>query len=117
MRKASTLTFVLAGIAAALALVIFVAPNANSNPDGLEKVAADKGIDADVSDHALADGPLADYGVDGVDDRYVGTWIAGLVGVAATFVVGAGVVSVVRRTRKASAPSPPPSVTTRLSEG
>jgi cobalt/nickel transport system permease protein len=116
VRKVSTLTFVFAGIAAAVALVIFVAPNANSNPDGLEKVAADTGIDADVSDHAMAVGPLADYGVEGVDNRYVGTWIAGLAGVAATFVIGAGLVSVARRTRKTSSPSRP-SVTTRLSGG
>jgi cobalt/nickel transport system permease protein len=100
MRKVSTLTFILIGIAAAVALVAFVAPNANANPDGLEKVAADKTIDAGARDHALADGPLADYGVDGVDNRYVGTWVAGLAGIGATFVIGAGLVYVARRTRR-----------------
>ena len=58
----------LIGIAVAVALVVFVAPFANSNPDGLEKVSADTGIDAAVLDHDLADSPLADYGVDGVDN-------------------------------------------------
>ncbi len=97
MTRLPVAAFVLVGIAAAAALVLVVAPNANPNPDGLEKVAADNGIDGDVRDHALADGPLADYGVRGVHNRYVGTWIAGLVGVAVTFAVGAGLVLVVRR--------------------
>ena len=64
-----------------VALVIFVAPNANPNPDGLEKVATEHGIDSEVRDHALAGGPFADYGVRGVDNRYLGTWAAGLIGV------------------------------------
>ena len=104
MKRISTLAFILIGIAAAVALVVFLAPNANPNPDGLQKVAADQGIDSDARDHALADRPLADYGLSGVDNRYVGTWVAGLTGVALTFVMGAGLVFVVRRARRAPAP-------------
>jgi hypothetical protein len=104
VKRISTLAFILIGIAAAVALVVFLAPNANPNPDGLQKVAADQGIDSDARDHALADGPLADYGLSGIDNRYVGTWVAGLTGVALTFVVGAGLVFVVRRARRAPAP-------------
>ena len=107
MKRISLLAFVLIGIATAVALVILVAPNANPNPDGLEKVAVDKGLDTEVRDHAFADGPLADYGVSGLDNRYVGTWAAGLIGVAATFAIGAGVVYVTRRSRRSSQPSPP----------
>ncbi len=103
MKRISTLAFILTGIAAAVALVILLAPNANPNPDGLEKVAAAQGIDTEARDHALADGPLADYGVSGVDNRYVGTWVAGLAGVVVTFVVGAGLVFIVRRARRAPA--------------
>ena len=100
MKRLSTLAFILTGIAAAVALVILLAPNANPNPDGLEKVAAEQGIDSEVRNHALASGPLADYGVSGVDNRYMGTWVAGLTGVAVTFVVGAGLVFLVRRARR-----------------
>jgi cobalt/nickel transport system permease protein len=103
VKQISTLTFILIGIAAAAALVIFLAPNANPNPDGLEKVAAEQGIDREARNHALADGPLADYGVSRVDNRFVGTWVAGLTGVAVTFVAGAGAVLVVRRARRAPA--------------
>jgi hypothetical protein len=105
VKRVSTLAFVLIGIAAAVALVIFLAPNANPNPDGLEKVAAAQGIDGGGGrDHALADGPLADYGMSGVDNRYLGTWVAGLTGVAVTFGVGAGLVFIVRRVRRAPVP-------------
>jgi cobalt/nickel transport system permease protein len=108
VKRISTLAFVLVGIAAAVALVILIAPNANANPDGLEKVAAEKGIDREVRDHDLAGGPFADYGVSGVDNRYVGTWISGLLGVAVTFAIGAGIVYVVRRSRRPQTPPPPP---------
>ena len=100
MKRMSTLAFILIGIAAAVALVILVAPNANANPDGLEKVAAEQGIDNNVQDHDLAGGPFADYGVSGVDNRYAGTWISGLLGVTVTFAIGAGIVYVVRRSRR-----------------
>jgi PDGLE domain len=103
VKRISTLAFILTGIATAVALVILLAPNANPNPDGLEKVAAEQGIDSEARDHALAAGPLADYGVSGVGNRYVGTWVAGLAGVAVTFVVGAGLLFIVRRVRRAPA--------------
>ena len=95
---------VLVGIAVAALLVVLVAPWANPNPDGLERVAADQGIDAAVTDHDLAGSPLADYGVDGIDSPVLGTGIAGLTGIAATFVIGAGLVWIVRRRRNPSAP-------------
>jgi cobalt/nickel transport system permease protein len=105
VKRISTLAFILIGIAAAVVLVIFLAPNANPNPDGLEKVAAEKGIDTEVRDHALADTTFADYGVSGVDNRYVSTWMSGLLGLAVTFAIAAGIVYAVRRVRR---PQPPP---------
>ena len=96
-RRSSYVAFLVIGLAAALALVIVLAPSANPDPDGLEKVAADQGIDSRVTDHALADGPLADYGVSGVENTWVATWIAGGLGVAATFILCAGLVYLVRR--------------------
>ena len=104
-RRISTLAFVAIGLLVAATLVVFVAPNANANPDGLEKVSADKGIDAAATEHALADGPFADYGVRGVDNSSAATGLAGIVGIVATFAVGAGVVWIVRRRR--SPPTPP----------
>ena len=57
----------------------------SSSPDGLEKVATDEGFIDTAEDHELADSPLAEYGVDGVEDESLSTGLAGIVGVAITF--------------------------------
>lgn len=79
---------------------------ASASPDGLEKVAADNGIDKKEKDHAAADSPLADYGVKDIADARLSGGLAGLVGVGATLVVGSGVFVVVRRRRSAGEPAP-----------
>jgi hypothetical protein len=69
-------------LVATFGVAVLLSPFASGSPDGLEKVAADEGFADAADEHALADGPLADYGVAGVGDGRVGTAIAGLVGVA-----------------------------------
>jgi hypothetical protein len=86
------------GLFVALLLAFFVSPLASSSPDGLAKVAADKAIDNDERDHALAEGPLADYSVRGVHDERLSTGLAGITGVVVTFTVGGGLFVVLRRT-------------------
>lgn len=88
-----------AGIVAALVLAGFVSFYASSSPDGLEKVAADKGIDKKSQEHASADSPLADYGVKDISDARISGGLAGVIGVGATVVVGSGVFWAVRRRR------------------
>jgi cobalt/nickel transport system permease protein len=87
------------GLATALVLAGFVSFYASANPDGLEKVAADKGIDEKVQEHDTADSPLADYGVKDISDPRVSGGIAGVIGVGATVAVGSGVFWAVRRRR------------------
>ncbi|PSM44073.1 cobalt ABC transporter permease [Streptomyces dioscori] len=89
----------LAGLATSLVLAGFVSFYASANPDGLEKVASDKGIDAKVEDHAAADSPLADYGVEGLTDSRISGGLAGVIGVGVTIVAGTGVFWAVRRRR------------------
>ncbi len=96
--RKSVLTFVLGGLAVALALVLFVAPLASSDPDGLERVAIDTGFADSAQDHPVG-GPLADYGVSGVEDPRLGTIAAGAMGVAATFLVGLVIAGLLRRRR------------------
>ncbi|MGH9133556.1 MAG: PDGLE domain-containing protein [Ilumatobacteraceae bacterium] len=91
---------VVTGLVVALALAVFVSPFASSSPDGLEKVAAEKSLDTEADDHALAGSPLGDYGVEGVDDERVATGLAGLIGVGVTFGVGLGVFALVKATRR-----------------
>ncbi|WP_030156583.1 energy-coupling factor ABC transporter permease [Streptomyces sp. NRRL S-244] len=87
------------GLVTALVLAGFVSFYASTSPDGLEKVAADKGIDRNVKEHATADSPLADYGVKDVDDARLSGGLAGVIGVGATVAVGTGIFWTVRRRR------------------
>ncbi|KOV42115.1 energy-coupling factor ABC transporter permease [Streptomyces sp. H021] len=87
------------GLVTALVLAGFVSFYASANPDGLEKVAADKGIDEKVEEHAAAGSPLADYGVKDVEDARLSGGLAGVIGVGVTVVAGTGIFWVVRRRR------------------
>ncbi|MCX4906221.1 energy-coupling factor ABC transporter permease [Streptomyces sp. NBC_00878] len=95
----------LAGLATSLVLAGVVSFYASANPDGLEKVAADKGIDAKVEDHAAADSPLADYGVEGLTNSRISGGLAGVIGVSVTVAAGTGVFWAVRK-RRTSETSP-----------
>ncbi|WP_328782180.1 energy-coupling factor ABC transporter permease [Streptomyces canus] len=89
------------GLVTSLVLAGFVSFYASADPDGLEKVAADKGIDAKTEKHATADSPLADYGVKDVEDARLSGGLAGVIGVGVTVVAGSTVFWVVRRRRTA----------------
>lgn len=92
--------FVLGGLAVALVVAFGLSRYASSQPDGLERVAADHALDAGEQDHALSDGPFADYGARGVDDPGLSTGVAGAVGVLATFGVAGGLVWLASRGSK-----------------
>ncbi|MFG2542795.1 energy-coupling factor ABC transporter permease [Streptomyces sp. NPDC048594] len=87
------------GLVTSLVLAGFVSFYASANPDGLEKVAADKGIDEKSEEHANADSPLADYGVEDVANARVSGGLAGVIGVGVTVVAGSAVFWAVRRRR------------------
>jgi cobalt/nickel transport system permease protein len=87
------------GLAASLVLAGFVSFYASANPDGLEKVATDQGMDEKAEEHAISDSPLADYGVKDVDDARLSGGLAGVIGVGVTVVAGTGVFWAVRRRR------------------
>ena len=91
--------FVAGGIAVAVLLVTVVAPLASDDPDGLERVAIDLGFSEESEDHSLGDSPLADYEADGVEGEGLGTVVAGLIGLGATFAVGAVLMLGARRRR------------------
>ncbi|MFJ8646102.1 energy-coupling factor ABC transporter permease [Streptomyces sp. NPDC093546] len=102
------------GLVTALALAGVVSFYASASPDGLEKVAADQGIDQKVEDHAAKDSPLADYGVSGVTNARLSGGLAGTIGVGATVAVGTGVFWAVRRRRaEATAPASGPTTAAR----
>ncbi|WP_432103237.1 energy-coupling factor ABC transporter permease [Streptomyces sp. bgisy091] len=88
-----------AGLAAAVVLAGFVSFYASASPDGLEKVAADKGIDEKAQEHHTADSPLADYGVKDISNARISGGLAGVIGVGVTVAVGSGVFWAVRKRR------------------
>ena len=87
---------IVAGLLLAVVVAVLASRYASGAPDGLNRVAADHGIDQQEKAHDLDQSPLAGYEAAGVDSGMSGG-VAGLVGIAATFVIGAGVVLVVRR--------------------
>ncbi|MEV7191093.1 energy-coupling factor ABC transporter permease [Streptomyces sp. NPDC093510] len=89
----------IAGIIASLVLAGFVSFYASADPDGLEKVAHDKGIDKKAEEHATADSPLADYGVEDITDTRLSGGLAGVIGVGVTVVAGTAVFWTLRRRR------------------
>ncbi|MGW5776849.1 energy-coupling factor ABC transporter permease [Streptomyces sp. NPDC003863] len=102
VEKGSPRKLWIGGVVTALVLAGFVSFYASASPDGLEKVAADQGIDKNVEKHASADSPLADYGVKGVEAPRLSGGLAGMIGVGATLAVGSGAFWVVRRRKTAS---------------
>ncbi|MDQ0812920.1 cobalt/nickel transport system permease protein [Streptomyces sp. B3I7] len=105
------------GLVASLVLAGFVSFYASASPDGLEKVAHDKGIDAKEKQHASADSPLADYGVRDVTDARLSGGLAGVIGVGVTIVAGTGVFWAVRRRRTDDTSPASPDTPAPASEG
>ena len=108
MSRRAVTAFVLAGLGAALLLVIVVAPHASTAPDGLQRVAIDQGLAAHGQVSLAAGSPLAKYSVAGVRDPGVGTIVAGVVGLAAAFAIGGAAVLVSSRRASRTASSKVP---------
>ncbi|MDZ7675606.1 MAG: PDGLE domain-containing protein [Acidimicrobiales bacterium] len=94
--KTNTKIFLGAGLLIGIALAVFVSPLASGSPDGLEKVAEEEGFADTATDHRLADSPLADYGIEGVDDENLSTGASGLIGVLLTLGVGLAIFGAAR---------------------
>ena len=102
--------FLLGGLLVALLLAGVVSNFASSSPDGLDNTALE-GCTTDAEgnitggtcmaqqeqEHQLKDSPLADYGIVGIDNPYLSTGLAGVIGVLLTFGVGYGLFWLVRR--------------------
>lgn len=88
---------VLVGILVSLLLAGVGSYYASSSPDGLARVAIDTGMDKGERAHATSDSPLAGYSVSGVREPWLSGGLAGVAGVALTFVIGGALVFGVRR--------------------
>ena len=103
-------TFIVAGLIVAFLLAGIVSNFASSSPDGLDSAAL-RGCTTNAAgeitggtcmaqkeqDHQLGGSPLAGYGIRGIDNPYLATGLAGVLGVAITFAIGGGIFWLVRR--------------------
>ena len=96
----STRLFLFAGLLIAFALVLFVGPFANPNPDGLNRVAIDEGFAETESDHSFRDSPVADYAVRGVEHEGISKGLSGIVGILATLALGLALFAFARKRRE-----------------
>ncbi len=81
----------------AILLGVFMSPWASSSPDGLEKVAADKGFlkKAEEEKPVWTHSPMKDYTVSGVKNEKVSTALSGFIGVLITVVVAIAICLVI----------------------
>lgn len=89
--------FLLVGLLVALLLAGGVSYFASSAPDGLNRVAADHGLDRTQEPSGTAGSPLAGYGTEGVHHAALSGAVAGVVGVGLTLLLAGGLFLLVRR--------------------
>ncbi len=105
MTRSRYLGLLIAGVAIALVVTLF-SPFASGDPDGLERVAEDKGFLERAEDAPYE--ILPDYTIPGIEDERVSTVLAGVVGVliVAALTYGVGLL-LKRRGRGAEVEAPP----------
>jgi cobalt/nickel transport protein len=103
MRRLPTTVLLVTGLLVALLLAGVVSFYASGSPDGLERVAADQGFLDRAEEHAAAEGPLADYRAEGVENDRVAGGVAGVTGALVVLLVMGGLAYAVRRREPASA--------------
>ncbi len=79
------------GLLVALAVGGILSVFASPAPDGLERVAEDKGFIAAATDRPIVSGLVADYLFPGVKNDRLATGLAGFVGTSLLFLVGYGI--------------------------
>ncbi|MED5570024.1 MAG: energy-coupling factor ABC transporter permease [Actinomycetota bacterium] len=92
--------FVIGSVCSAVVVGVVVSQFAASNPDGLERVAIDNGFEESATDHALASSWFSDYATAGISNESLSLAVAGVAGICITLLVGGGVVSASRSTRR-----------------
>jgi hypothetical protein len=81
-------------LAVAIGLATALSPFASSHPDGLERVAEDKGF---VGAGQAGSGPIPDYAFPEISDQRLATGLAGFAGTLIVFGVGTALVRGRRR--------------------
>ena len=106
MRRVPLLVFIALALAVAVGLGTAVSPWASPEPDGLEKVAEDKGFLGDATSNRIQDdSPIPDYAFPGIENERVATGVAGFAGTLGIFAVGLGIAWLLRRATRPRGPT------------
>ena len=97
MTRVSTRALVVTGVLVALLLAGVVSYYASTSPDGLNRVAEDKGFAQTQTRHPADGSPFAGYGTKGVGDQRLSKGVAGVVGSLVVLGLAGGVTLLVRR--------------------
>jgi cobalt/nickel transport protein len=92
--------FLLAGLFVSLVVAGFLSYYASSHPDGLEKVAEDRGFLDTAKDSVNSGTPLADYGITGLDNERLSVGLSGVIGVFVTLIVAFVIFKVIAKKGK-----------------
>jgi hypothetical protein len=101
MRRPPTRVFVVLALAVAIGLALGASPYASASPDGLERVAADKGfVDRGRLHDVERDSPIPDYLFPGIQDERVATGLGGFAGTLLVASLAAGIAEWTRRSQR-----------------
>ena len=97
MTRVSTKAVLVTGLLVALLLAGVLSYYASASPDGLNRVAEDKGFARTEKQHPAEKSPLAGYDTEGVDNARLSGGVAGVVGSLVVLVLAGDLALVVRR--------------------
>lgn len=102
--RITTRLFVALALAIAIGLASAASPLASGSPDGLERVADDKGFLGEGRLAGVQEGaPIRAYAFPGVEDERLATGLAGFVGALGVMGMGYGLAAALRRRGRAPA--------------
>jgi len=88
---------ILLWLLAALVLAFFISPFASGSPDGLEKVAEDKGFLEKGEIAPFVNSPVPDYTWPGIKHEGTATGLAGIFGTLIVFGIAYGIGVIIKR--------------------
>lgn len=98
--KTSTRALVVVALAIAVGLAVAVSPYASASPDGLNRVAGDKGFsDTETGGSIQENSPIPGYAFPGIENEKVAKGVAGFVGTIFVFAAGYAIAYVLGRRR------------------
>ncbi|MDD5258859.1 MAG: PDGLE domain-containing protein [bacterium] len=88
---------ILIGLGIALLVAIILSPFASPHPDGLERVAEDKGFLEKGEGKPLVVSPIPDYTFPGIQNEKAATAMAGIAGTLVVFGLGYGLAKLLKK--------------------